>query len=172
MNENKPANDAHAQRRRRVLRGAISAPVVLTISSGAGAQMASNLRCVAHQVTNPPGARTVAPGTGVPATVVRVQLRKSGSTYYVGGDELRPIARSSHPYVGIASGEFRQFNMTSNTLMGPPGITSPVPPLTSPAEYAVVQIRQDGYIQTVGANTGTTTSMIYGTCWASFKLAP
>jgi folate-dependent tRNA-U54 methylase TrmFO/GidA len=47
-----------------------------------------------------------------------------------------------------------------------------VPPLTSPAEYAVVQIRQDGYIQTVGANTGTTTSMIYGTCWASFKLAP
>jgi hypothetical protein len=62
--------------------------------------------------------------------------------------------------------------MTSNTLMGPPGITSPVPPLTSPAQYAVVQISQDGYIQTVGANIGTTTSMIYGTCWASFKFSP
>lgn len=172
MNENKPADDAHAQRRRRVLRGALSAPVVLTISNGAGAQMTSNRRCVAHQADNA-ATRTIAPGTTTTAAWVRVQLRKSGATYYVGYTEINARKHPSAPNVSwIQSGRFRVFNYGTNSI-GPVDVTlSPAPPLTSPAQYAVLQIDRNGIIRTVGGNISTTTSMIAATCWASFRAGP
>ena len=110
MNENKPADDAHAPRRRRVLRGAISAPVVLTISSGAGAQMTSSLRCVANQVQNPTTLpREVLSGGSVPSTVVRVQLRQAGSIFYVAGSDVIALQQMSRPISWIGVGEYRQF---------------------------------------------------------------
>lgn len=174
MNENKPADDAHAQRRRRVLRGAISAPVVLTISSGAGAQMTSNLRCVANQVTNPTSLpREYAAGTSVPATVVRVQLRVMAGVFYIAGTDVIARQHASRPITWITTGQYRRFTPASNTLAGPPNVSlGSVPPLTSPAQYVVVQMDQQGYIVSVGKATGTTTSMVGATCWNSFRAGP
>lgn len=172
MNENKPADDAHAQRRRRVLRGALSAPVVLTISNGAGAQMSSNRRCVNSQVENPTSLpRTYSAGVSVPATVIRVRLYQSGANFYVRGTDIVNWAHASRPVSWILHGQFRQFNPVSNTLMGPPNLTSisPAPVATSPAQWAVLQMDQLGNIDRVGLNNGTTTSMIAATCWNSFR---
>lgn len=174
MNENKPADDAHAPRRRRVLRGAISAPVVLTISSGAGAQMTSNLRCVANQVENPTTLpRDMAAGGSVPSTVVRVQLRQVGTTYYVAGADVLALQHPSRPISWIGVGQYRRFNLTANTLQGPPNQTlASVPPLSNPPRFAVLQMDQQGYILSVGKSTGSTTSMVAATCWNSFRTGP
>lgn len=174
MNEKKPADDAHAQRRRRVLRGAISAPVVLTISNGAGAQMSSNRRCVANQVTNPTSLpREYGAGPGVPGTVIRVQLRELAGVLYVSGTDVIALQHPSRPITWISVGQYRRFTEASNTLAGPPNESlGSVPPLTSPAKYAVVQMDQQGYIVSVGKATGTTTSMVGATCWNSFRAGP
>lgn len=174
MNENKPADEAHAQRRRRVLRGAISAPVVLTISSGAGAAMTSNLRCVNYQVNNAPLPRTYAAGTGVPSTVIRVQLyRDAGNTKrFFSGTELQGLAHASRPASWISTGQWQEFDAVTNLRVGSPYVPSPTPVLTSPIEYANLQMDRDGYILSVGKNTSTSTSLIAATCWNSFRAGP
>lgn len=174
MNENKPAHDAHAQRRRRVLRGAISAPVVLTISSGAGAAMTSNLRCVNHQVNNAPLPRTYPAGAGVPATVIRVQLyRDAGNTKrFFSGTELQGLAHLSRPVTWISIGQWQEFSISANLRVGSPYLPTPTPVLTDPIEYANVQMDQDGYILSVGTNSTTSTSLIAATCWNSFRAGP
>jgi hypothetical protein len=176
VNENKPADDAHAQRRRRVLRGALSAPVVLTISNGAGAQMTSNRRCVNSQVQNPTTLpRTYSSGVSVPATVIRVRLWRSGTNLFVRGTDIKFWEHSSRLVSWISSGQFRKFNPVSQRLEGgnlSPTLISPAPVATSPAQWAVLQMDQLGNIVTVGLNNGVTTSMIAGTCWASFRMGP
>jgi hypothetical protein len=174
VNENKPANDAHAQRRRRVLRGAISAPVVLTISSGAGAAMTSNLRCVNYQVNNAPLPRTYPAGTGVPATVVRVKLYRNAANTkrFFSGTELQGWAHPSRPVSWISTGQWQEFDTSTNLRVGTPYVPSPAPEPTSPVEYANVQMDQDGYILSVGKNSATSTSLIAQTCWASFVTGP
>ncbi len=173
MNENKPADDAHAQRRRRVLRGALSAPVVLTISSGAGAQMTSNLRCVANQVATPANNLRTAPVVTAPtATYVNVRLFTSNGLFYISGSGIRNFQHPSRPISWIADGQWRQFDPATNALVGGNVIPSPTPVLVSPERRAAVQIDQAGYIRSVGVNSGTTTSMIAGTCWNSFRAGP
>ncbi len=170
VNENKPADDAHAQRRRRVLRGAISAPVVLTISNGAGAQMTSNLRCVANQVNNPTSLpREYGAGTGVPATVIRVQLWWALGKRWVAYSDLAPLQHPSRPISWISVGQYRQFDVTTNTLGTEVKTFSPAP--NRSVFYAVVQMDQHGYIVSVGKATGTT-SMVGATCWNSFRAGP
>lgn len=173
MNENKPADDAHAQRRRRVLRGALSAPVVLTISNGAGAQMASSLRCVANQVNNPTSVpRTQAPSTAVPVNRVNVRLRLTGGKYYIRGSEVRALAHPNRQVTWIGNSEYREFVLASNSLTGL-NVTLPAePPVTN--RWVVLQWDQHGYITSAGVNnlTPTPSSMITGTCWASFFAGP
>ena len=171
MNENKPADDAHAQRRRRVLRGALSAPVVLTISNGAGAQMTSNLRCVANQVNNPTSVpRTQLPSTTVPSNRVNVRLRLTGGKYYIVGSEVRALAHPARPVTWIGNTEYREFVLASNSLTGLNVTLPSVPPVTN--RWVVLQMDQHGYITSAGVNTLTPSSMITGTCWTSFRLGP
>lgn len=171
MNENKPADDAHAQRRRRVLRGALSAPVVLTISNGAGAQMTSNLRCVANQVNNPTSVpRTQAPSTTVPSNRVNVRLRLTGGKYYIRGSEVRALAHPARPVNWIGASEYREFLLGSNSLTGPNVTLPSLPPVTN--RWVVLQMDQHGYITSAGVNNLSSTSMITGTCWTSFRLGP
>jgi len=174
VNENKPADDAHAQRRRRVLRGALSAPVVLTISNGAGAQVLSNLRCVNHQVNNAPLPRTYAAGEGVPSTVIRVQLYRDtdNTKRFFSGTELQGLAHPSRPVSWISNGQWQEFNTGTNLRVGVPYVPSPTPVPTSPIEYANVQMDQDGYILSVGTNSTNSTSLIAATCWNSFRAGP
>jgi hypothetical protein len=171
VNETKPKVDAGTPQRRRVLRGVIAAPVVMTISSGAGAQMTSNLRCVANQVNNPTTLpRSYGAGSGVPATVIRVQLHYTGGKRYVAGSDLLALQHPSRPISWIGVGQYREFDSSTNTLAPPPNVTfNTVPPRS--AHYAVVQLDQHGYIVSVGKATGTT-SMVGATCWNSFRAGP
>lgn len=170
MNESKPNTEAGVSRRRRVLRGAIAAPVMLTISSGASATMTSNMRCVAGQVNNPSTLpRTQAAGTGVPSSVIRLQLYVRSGKFYISGTELNTLAHASRPVSWISNGQWQEFNPTTNLRVGTPVTLSPSPTVTSPVQYAVVQMDQNGYIMSVGANNATSTSMMAATCWNSFR---
>ncbi len=169
MNENKPIADAHAQRRRRVLRGAISAPVVLTISSGASATMTSNMRCVANQVTNPQhGTRSVAVSTTT-STVIRVPLYVGGGKHYIRGNDIVALQHSSRPVTWIKTGEWWEFNPTANARVGTMAVTlSTTPSMTSPTQFVVLQMDQYGRIVSAGAHSSST-AMVHGTCWNSFR---
>lgn len=183
MNENKPTADAHAQRRRRVLRGAISAPVVLTISSGASATMASNLRCVANQVNTPAhGVRSHASGATVTAGLVRVQLYSQTTSsgwpavtttrHYVKGSDLHAIGAPVRPPTWITGGQWQQINLSTNALEGSP-VTMTTSPSPLSGQFAVVQFDQNANILSVGADivdsSGKRTSMVFASCWTSFK---
>lgn len=172
MNESKPNTEAGVSRRRRVLRGAIAAPVVLTVSSGASATMASNLRCVNNQVNNPTSlTRTTPAGTGVPSTVIRVPLYTNGTKFYFSGTDVQGFAHPSRPFTWILVGQWQEFNVSGNvhTTGTSPVTMTPAPAITAPVRYAVLQMDQNGNILRVGANTTTTTSMMAATCWNSFR---
>ena len=169
MNENKPTADAHAQRRRRVLRGAISAPVVLTISSGASATMTSNMRCVANQVANPQhGVRSVAVSTATTSTAIRVPLYlASDGKRYIRGNDIVALAHPSRPVTWIKTGEWWEFNVDANARVGAsPVLLSTTPPASG--QFVVLQIDQFGRIASAGAHSSTT-AMVHGTCWNSFR---
>jgi hypothetical protein len=174
VNESKPSTEPSPQRRRRLLRGALSAPVVLTISSGASATMTSNMRCVANQVNAPTTGRTYAAGTGVPSTVIRVQLYRNAAAtkHYISGTELGSLAHPSRPVSWISNGQWQEFDPATNLRVGSPVTLSTSPTLTSPVKYANVQFDQLGYVMSVGKNTTTSTSMVAATCWNSFRAGP
>lgn len=177
VNESKPTAPAGAQQRRKVLRGVISAPVVLTISSGASATMTSNMRCVANQVN---GTTTTLPRTynagasTVPSTVIRVPLYRNaaGTVHYISGTEVNALAHPSRPVSWISNGQWQVFDVATNLRSGSPGTLGFTPTLTSPTLYANVQMDQHGYITAVGRNTTTSTSMMAATCWNSFRAGP
>ncbi|MCA3240878.1 MAG: hypothetical protein ING89_06235 [Rubrivivax sp.] len=172
MNETKREADAGTPQRRRVLRGVIAAPVVLTISSGASATMTSNLRCVANQVNNPTILpRTYGAGSGVPSTVIRVPIYEFTSgpttTHYISGTEIRGLAHTDRPVTWINNGQWRTFDVASNT-MGGTNLPSPGT-MTTTDMHATLQMDQSGYVLSVGKNSSTSTSMIGATCWNSFR---
>ncbi len=170
MNENKPTADDHVHRRRCVLRGALSAPVVLAVSSGASATMASNMRCVVNQVTNPQyGIRSTGVSTEVTSTTVRIPLyRDSDGKRYIRGSDILALAHASRPVTWIKSGQWWEFKVNSNQRVGSALTLSTTPSLTSPVQYAVLQMDQHGQIVSVGAHTRST-AMVHGTCWNSFR---
>ncbi len=174
MNESKPSAPAGASQRRKVLRGVISAPVVLTISSGASATMKSNMRCVANQVTAPTTLpRTYNAGTSsVPSSVIRVPLYITGGKHYISGTEVNALAHPSRPVAWISNGQWQEFDTGTNLRVGSPVTLGSTPPVTSPTVYANVQMDQQGYIMSVGKNTTTSTSMMAATCWNSFRAGP
>jgi hypothetical protein len=167
--------DAGTSQRRRVLRGVIAAPVVLTISSGASATMSSNLRCVRNQVNNPTTLpRTYGAGSGIPSTVARVPIYKHTSgtttTHYIKGAEIRGWRHPSDEMLWIADHHVRTFDVPTNT-MGATNLSAPSP-LETTDMFATVQINQSGHVMSVGKNNSTSTSMLGATCWNSFRAGP
>jgi hypothetical protein len=173
VNDTKPKVDAGTPQRRRVLRGVIAAPVVLTISSGASASMTSNLRCVANQVNNPTSLpRAYGAGNGVPSTVIRVpiyRLTAGGALRYVSGTDICGLAHPNRPVTWISNGQWRTFDVATNT-MGSTNLSSPGP-TTATGMFATVQMDQSGYVMSVGKNSAST-SMLAATCWNSFRAGP
>lgn len=173
MNDTKPKLAADTPQRRRVLRGVIAAPVVLTISSGASATMTSNLRCVANQVNNPVSLpRTYGAGNSVPSTVIRVpiyRLTAGGALRYVSGTDICGLAHPNRPVTWISNGQWRTFNVSTNT-MGDSNLSSPGTTTTTDM-FATLQMDQSGYVMSVGKNSAST-SMLAATCWNSFRAGP
>jgi hypothetical protein len=177
VNDLNSTSESNLTRRRKVLRGALSAPVVLTLSSGASATMSSNRRCLANQVTNPQhGIRAYATGAStIPSTVIRVKLYVIAGTtpkYYVRGSEVTALAHPSRPVTWISGTGWREFNPGTNMLVEPIVAPPSIPAETSPLQYVVVQMDQHGYIRSVGKNTTSDMSLVHGTCWNSFRAGP
>jgi hypothetical protein len=160
---------SHQAKRRRVLRGAVAAPVVLTISSGAGATMTSNMRCVNNQANNPAhGVRSVAVSTSTTSTTIRVPLYLTGGKRYIRGSDIVALQHPSRPVTWISTGQWWEFNASTNQRIGSSAVLLPsTPPLTSPVQYVVLQMDQHGQIVGAGAHS-TSSSMVHGTCWTSF----
>lgn len=173
VNDTKPKVDADTPQRRRVLRGVIAAPVVLTISSGASATMTSNLRCVDNQVNNPISLpRTYGAGSAVPATVIRVpiyRLTAGGASRFVSGTDICGLAHPNRPVTWISNGQWRTFNVSTNT-MGDSNLSSPGTTTTTDM-FATLQMDQSGFVMSVGKNSANT-SMLAATCWNSFRAGP
>jgi hypothetical protein len=176
VNSPQPSSSVDLAKRRKLLRGAFSAPVILTVSTGAGATAASNMQCVRNQVTSPNPAvlpRSYAPGTSAPTSVVRVQLYTTGSgtsmKYYFRGTDIHNLAAPGKSPTWISVGQFREFYFAT----GLPA-TSNLGSLsaTASSSYASVQFDANGNIITVGKHTADTMSMVSGTCWNSFRGMP
>lgn len=169
--------------RRRLIRGAFSAPAALTLYSGS-AFAATSLTCVARQVLTP-----VNPNMSASAgadVYVRVQVRdkRSGqnrSTWVFGGDLLvaatLTTGQASNSFLGTdnwycltagnnignTSGFTAGLVYTNSTATANPGGT---PTLTANS-YVAMRVDSSGKI--VGVTTSANASAVSRSCWTSFS---
>lgn len=169
MND-KPTPSPQASARRRLLRGAFSAPAVLTLYSGSAMATKSNERCLINQTTHT--AVTPAPSTDADKWF-RVQLRKESGedVYWVFSNDL-PLNRS----ILVGANQAQEFGVDSsktsfNKLIG----TSPTTSLPNaslhdtPKRYAALRVDHTGMVVGIGTS-GSGGSAIGQSCWNSFKL--
>lgn len=160
MNDQAKVTDARVSARRRLLRGAFSAPAVLTLYSGGAMAAASNQRCLVNQAAAPIAAPPV---SNAADTYLRVQLRVSGATYYVLGNSL-PVNRIlSLP----TNSQAQVFDIGLNKLTGSP-IATPGGLALAP-KWAALRVNSSGVVQTVG-NTNSNGTALFNSCWNSFVL--
>lgn len=166
----KPTPSPQASARRRLLRGAFSAPAVLTLYSGSAMATKSNERCLINQTKDV--AVTPSPSTDADRWF-RVQLRKEAgkNVYWVFSNDL-PANRSimtTHSRAqkfGVESSQTSKFNR----LYGDETSTLPDASLEYlPKRYAALRVDHTGKVVGIGIS-GSGGSAIGQSCWNSFKL--
>ena len=174
--------------RRRLIRGVLSAPALMTVCSGSAFAQASNMRCLANAATatTPPSTW----GTTLADAFLRVQLYKVTTrkcnngdnkceadveAFYVRGYDLRMYTRSAtmptdsqylniHPSTYVTSGSPITFPFTVN------GRTTSFISETPVIQYVAVRFDSTGTIVGVGVpGTSGQGGMVGTSCWASFK---
>lgn len=155
--------------RRKLLRGAFSAPAVMTLYSGNALAAGSSLRCLTNQVNGANTTKTVAVSSSLD-TWLRVPLYTTGSspnfTYYIKGSDVTAFQRPGKACF-ISSTQSQQFNPATNAQVGsclaglPAGLSS-----GNCGQYVAVRFDASGNITGCGTG-GTGTSAMPGTCWAS-----
>ncbi len=164
----KPTPSPQASARRRLLRGAFSAPAVLTLYSGSAMATKSNERCLINQTNH----KAVVPSPSTEADRwFRVQLRKESnkSVYWVFSNDL-PLNRS----ILVGANQAQKFGVDStktgfNRLIGSATSTLPHASLhDTPKRYAALRVDHTGMV--VGIGSGSEGSAIGQSCWNSFKL--
>ena len=177
--------------RRRLIRGVLSAPALMTVCSGSAFAQASNMRCLANaaNATTPPAdwGRT-APDTYLRVRLYKVKTRTCNNgnnncdvdvnTFYIKGADLSMYQRSASMPTNI---QYLQINPTTYVTIGGP--VSP-PPATSTAngrttiivsedyvnQYVAVRFDSTGVIVGVGVPGSAGQGGMVGTsCWASFS---
>jgi len=164
-----PASQASkVSARRRLLRGAFSAPALLTVYSGSAMATSSPLRCVINQHATPvhPTALTSAPTSSERYLRVRVYTGNDAGMYVMGSEITPFVRRNVTAY--ITSSQVQR--VTPDTI---PGVYSaPVAwadksPYTAINKWVALRVDSSGkIIGVVGAGSGGTA--IAGTCWTSF----
>ena len=173
--------------RRRLIRGVLSAPALMTVCSGSAFAQASNMRCLANaaNATTPPSTW----GTTLADAFLRVQLYKvttrkcnnGGScaadveAYYIKGYDLRMYTRSAamptdsqylkiDPATYVTVGSPISFPLVDN------GKTTSIVSETLVNQYVAVRFDSTGTIVGVGVpGTSGQGGMVGTSCWASFK---
>ena len=167
--------------RRRLMRGALSAPALMTVCSGSAFAQASNMRCLANAAgaTTPPAAW----GTTSTDTFLRVQLwrvttlencNNGGNNcdrvikFYVKGSDLGTMARGA----GMpSSSQYLQINPTSYATIGAPVNAITAPPAIESQVYVsqYVALRIDATGQIVGIGSVGQGGMVGMSCWNSVR---
>ena len=176
--------------RRRLIRGALSAPALMTVCSGSAFAQASNMRCLANaaNATTPPAAW----GTTSPDTFLRVQLYKVTTsqcnsqsnncsivdTRYIKGADLSLYARNA---AMPNNNQYLQINpvtyVTIESPVNPPLATFTTNDFTTTLisegyvnQYVAVRFDSSGMIVGVGVpGSGGQGGMVGTSCWASFS---
>jgi hypothetical protein len=170
--------------RRRLIRGAFSAPAVLTLYSGSAMAASSNLNCLKAQIANP-----VYPGYSDGAdTYVRVQLHTAPDAsgvprWYLSGSAITTIATIINK-VTVAVTNFQPPLTTGQwrevTLQSTGGLVTLGPLIEQPAnisqgsKYLALRMNYTKgtkgmvYVDIVGVVDGNTLgSAVTGSCWTS-----
>ena len=175
MSEDVQVQTVEASARRRLIRGAFAAPAALTLYSGSTFAAASNLRCVANQVSTP----TLPGASGITDLWVRVQLWTLGSgatlSTWVSGADIVALTSPKTPMPYLSSSEWQCFSAGSNAgytvgqkLTSPP--SKPGSTLTRNGSYVAVRVDSTGkIIGVVAVDPASGGSAIAQTCWASFS---
>lgn len=164
MDQPNPSHGRGSAARRRLIRGALAAPAVLTVASGSAFASAST-RCLANAVADPV---TVDPSDAMDGYVrvpLFVQVNEGTSTkYFLKGFEATKVAFGADLPVG--DGKWREFDVVNNVLVG---VDVDNLNLTDVGKYAGVRYNAEGLI--VGVGEGEVGSMVGTSCWNSFAAA-
>ena len=186
MDHPDPSTKLKTSARRRLIRGAFSAPALMTVCSGSAFAQASNMRCLANaaNAATPPAAW----GTTSSDTFLRVRLwlvktrencNPSGNNcttvdkFYVKGADLGTNARGA----GMpTSTQYLQINPSSYATVGSPVNAVVAPPTIQSEAYVnqFVALRIDSTGRIVGVGSVGQGGMVGNSCWTSLRpaLAP
>lgn len=153
--------------RRRLIRGAFTAPVALTLCSGAAIATTSNSRCISNQAATPALPTNIGPAD----TWLRVPvypITTAPTECWVRGSDivaLRGTKLSITSY--ISTSEFQQtFSPFTKQAMAPANLSA----IAVPGKFAFVRVDTLGNIVGLaGFNATAGQTAIAQTCWASFK---
>ena len=169
--------------RRRLIRGALSAPALMTVCSGSAFAQASNMRCLANaaNAATPPaawGTTAADADTFLRVRLYLVTTRENCDSAgdnctevkkcYVKGSDLGTMARSS----GMPSNtQYLQINPTSYATIGSPVDLITAPPTIGSQAYVsqYVALRIDATGQIVGIGSVGQGGMVGLSCWNSVR---
>lgn len=182
MNDNAQPTDAKVSARRRLLRGAFSAPTVLTLYSGSVLAASSSKCLVTANAMNPPPTGevvTYTPPTPAPDTYLRVRLFVStasgGSVYWLKYNDISTFAGASSIISGGA-GKYRRFYALASdganynklsTTSGEMSVTNPPGTLSLSNKWAALRINNAGAL--VGVGSSGSGAAIGSSCWTSLS---
>jgi hypothetical protein len=160
-----------APSRRKLLRGALAVPAVLTVYSGGALATASFERCLANAQLHK---RTETTSQTMDAWL-RVRLYRSGPSgdrkFWVHGNDLNsPLISKgiNHTAAVPKLGEYQQFDPRNshNNLIPDTVTTTPPSDIKYVNRFAAVRLDSKGLV--VGVGAGTEGSAIGQSCWSSF----
>lgn len=179
------SNPQKASARRRLIRGAFSAPALMTVCTGSAFAQASNLRCLANAANHtgtPPAAWGITTTNVGGDSFLRARLWKvttrtcttatppvctDRATFYVKGSDLSGYSGgasilSNTQYLEINPGTY----VTAASPVNPPG--APTVIVGTPGyvnQYVAVRFNASGML--VGVGPGNTGGMVGMSCWTS-----
>jgi hypothetical protein len=163
--------DHQTNARRRLLRGAFSAPVIMTVPTGSALAGSSNLRCIAKQGDFFPEVST----SRTEGNYFRIEVKKIGSKLYVLGVDIKDDIRSVVKTVYMSTAEVHEFNPDTNRTVTLLPVAQPnaTPNSLQTPQWAALRFDENGNVVGVGKppvpNTGWG---VTGSCWGSFVKPP
>jgi hypothetical protein len=167
VNDNAQPTDAKVSARRRLLRGAFSTPVVLTLYSGSALASASSQRCMDNQIGKPV-TKLVAPDNTDGWMRVQLYKKDGRNKYFVVGNSL-PANRSGSPTLPSNGQAGRVYVDSVNDGANYNKMDAPI---STPASISLTNkwasLRFDNTGKCVGIGATGGGSALAQSCWTSF----
>ncbi len=169
MNNDSQKANAPSSARRRLVRGAFSAPAVLTLYSGsalATASLTCRTKAFADQATVPISGVTV-PTTGI---WLRVQAYKRGTIYYIKGSDVKALATS---LPGGTGSSYLSVSLWQDvTTSGYPTVASFVnpQPVADAGKFVAMKINAAGGVVGFSGSSASNYAMMSIGCWSSIVM--